>query len=171
VIWSNNSRIHQILTAAKELLPCQFVDFPSKYLGLPLSLGKLPKNLIQGLVDRVGSMLPGWKEELMNRAGRAVHVQFVTTARTIYTAMAVEFPAWAFKAIEKLQKGFVWKGRKEDNGGHCLLAWPKVARPKDFGGLGIQDVRQLSLALRARWPWLQKKQSSEALGPVSDPDG
>jgi hypothetical protein len=146
----------QILNAAKELLSCQFVDFPSKYLHLPLSLGKLSKNLIQVLVDRVGSMLPGWRAELMNRAGCVVHVQFVMTARIIYTAMAVEFPTWAFKAIEKLQKGFVWKGRKEDNGGRCLLAWPKVARPKDLGGLGIQDVRQLSLALRARWPWMQK---------------
>jgi hypothetical protein len=132
------------------------VDFPSKYLHLPLSLGKLSKNLIQVLVDRVGSMLPGWRVELMNRAGRVVHVQFVMTAKIIYTTMAVEFPAWAFKAIEKLQKGFVWKGRKEVNGGHCLLAWPKIAHPKDLGGLGFQDVRQLSLAFRARWSWLQK---------------
>jgi hypothetical protein len=36
------------------------------------------------------------------------------------------------------------------------LAWPKAARPKDLGGLGIQDVGRLSLALRARWPWLHK---------------
>jgi hypothetical protein len=76
-----------------ELLLCQFVDFPSKYLGLPLSLGKLPKNLIQGLVDIVGSMLPRWKAEFMNRDGRVVHVQFVMIARIIYTTMAVEFLA------------------------------------------------------------------------------
>jgi hypothetical protein len=144
------------VTAVKELLPCQFRDFPCKYLGLSLSLGKLLKSLIQGLIDRVGSMLPGWKAELMNRTGRTVHVQSVMTARIIYTAMAIEFLAWAFKAIEKLQKGFLWKGRKAVNGGHCLLAWPKVARPKDLGGLGIQDVGRLSLALKARWPWLQK---------------
>jgi hypothetical protein len=67
-------------------------------------------------------MLLGWKAELMNRAGHTVHVQFVMTARIIYTVMAIEFPAWAFKAIEKLQKGFVWKGRKDVNGVHCLLA-------------------------------------------------
>jgi hypothetical protein len=40
-------------------------------------------------------------------------------------------------------------------GGHYLLAWPKVARPKELGGLGVFDIRRLSLALRARWPWLQ----------------
>jgi hypothetical protein len=123
--------------------------FPASTLAY-LSLGKVPKNLIQGLVDRVGSLRSGWKAELMNRSGRAVHVQFVMTERIIYTSMAVEFPLWAFKAIEKFQKGFLWKGKTEVNGGHYLLAWPKVARPKDLGGLGIQDVRQFSLTLRAR---------------------
>jgi hypothetical protein len=98
-------------------------------------------------------MLPGRKAELMNCAGHTVHVQFVMTARIIYTAMAIEFSAWALEAIEKLQNVFVGKGMKDVNGGHYLLAWPKVAHPKDLGGLGIQDVRQLSLALRARWPW------------------
>jgi hypothetical protein len=71
-------------------------------------------------------------------------------------AMAIELPPWAFKAIEKVQKRFVWRGRKDARGGHCLLAWPKVAHPKELGGLGIYDVRNLSRALRARWLWLQK---------------
>jgi hypothetical protein len=30
-----------------------------------------------------------------------------------------------------------------------------VARPKELGGLGLFDMRNLSWALRARWPWLQ----------------
>jgi hypothetical protein len=88
-------------------------------------------------------MLPGWKAELMNRAGRTVHVQFVMTAKIIYTDMDVDLPQWAFKAIEKEQKRFLWRGRKEVGGGG-LLAWPKVARPKELGGLCIFDVRNLS---------------------------
>jgi hypothetical protein len=54
------------------------------------------------------------------------------TAKIIYTAMAIDLPPWAFKEIEKVQKGFVWRGGKEARGGHCLLAWPKVARPKEL---------------------------------------
>jgi hypothetical protein len=95
-----------------------------------LSLGKLPKSLIQGLIDRVRSMLPGWKAELMNRVGRTVHVQVVMTARIIYTAMAIEFLAWAFKTIEKLQKGFLWKGRKAINGGLLPLGLAKGSSPQ-----------------------------------------
>jgi hypothetical protein len=81
----------------------------------------------------MASMLPGWKAELMNRAGRVVHVQHVMTAKITYTAMAVDFLPWAHQSISKLQKGFLWRGRKEAKGGHCLLAWPKVTHPKELG--------------------------------------
>jgi hypothetical protein len=83
----------QTLATAKSLLPCQFADFPCKYLGLPLTLNKLPKSQVQTIVDRMASMLPGWKAELMNHAGRAIHVQHVMTAKVIYTAMAMELPS------------------------------------------------------------------------------
>jgi hypothetical protein len=149
------------LVAAKELLPCEFVDFPCKYLELPLSIKKLPKSSFQSIVDRMASMLPGWKAELMNHAGCAIHVQFVMTAKIIYTAMAIEFPPWAFKAMTRLQRGFLWKGRKDVKGGHCLLAWPKVTHPKELGGLGIHDVRMMGWALRACWSWLQRTESDK----------
>jgi hypothetical protein len=112
----------QSLVADKELLPCEFVDFSCKYLGLPLSIRKLPKFHIQSIVDRMASLLPGWKAELMNHVGRAIHVQFVITTKIIYVAMAIEFPPSAFKAMTRLQRGFLWKGRKDAKGGHCLLA-------------------------------------------------
>jgi hypothetical protein len=91
----------------------------------------------------------------MNRAGRVVHIQFVMTARIIYTAMVLESPSWPYKAMAKLQRSFLWRGSKEAKGGHCLLAWPKVTRPKELGGMGIHDMQILGWALRARWPWLQ----------------
>jgi hypothetical protein len=77
-----------------------------------------------------------------------------------YTAMAIDLPNWAIKEINKLRKGFLWKRRREANGGHCLLAWPRVTRPKDMGGLGLHDLKSLCWALRVRWPWLQKSEPS-----------
>jgi hypothetical protein len=112
-------------------------DFPCKYLGLPLSPKKLTRDQVQAIVDRVASLLPGWKAELMPRAGRAIHMQFVMTAKMIYAALALDIPVWAIKAIDKLRKGFLWRGRKEFRGGHCLLAWPKVTRPRSWVVLGL----------------------------------
>jgi hypothetical protein len=31
--------------------------------------------------------------------------------------MAVDIPHWALEAIDKIRKGFLWKGRKEVRGG------------------------------------------------------
>ena len=137
-------------------LPCQMVEFPTTYLGLPLSLHKLTRAQIQPIIDKIADQLPRWKADLLTKAGRKNLVQFVLTSMLIYLAMAMDLPSWALRAIDKIRRGFLWKGRREARGGHCLLAWPKVTRPVELGGLGISNLQQLGWALRMRWLWLQK---------------
>jgi hypothetical protein len=48
----------QTLASTKEMLSCEFIEFPCKYLGLPLSIKKLPKSQIQGIIDKVISSFP-----------------------------------------------------------------------------------------------------------------
>ncbi|KAL5680920.1 hypothetical protein ACJX0J_007305, partial [Zea mays] len=43
-----------------------------------------------------------------------------------------------------VQRGFLWRCRKNGKGGHCLVAWEKVTRPKELGGLGILDLQCLN---------------------------
>jgi hypothetical protein len=66
------------------------------------------------------------------------------------------FPMWVIKEIDKIRKGFLWRGRREVKGGHCMVAWGKVCRPLNFGGLGISSLPELCWALRMRWLWLQR---------------
>lgn len=144
------------LAVVQAHLPCEIQSFPCKYLGLPLSIKKLTKAQLQPIIDKIAGQLPGWKADLLNRAGRAILVQHVLTAMLIYVATAMDLPPWCLKAIDKIRRNFLWRGRKEANGGHCLIAWPKVSRPKDLGGLGILDLQRFGWALRVRWLWLGK---------------
>jgi hypothetical protein len=77
---------------------------------------------------------------------------------TIYLMMAMDLPScsWVIKAIDKIRRNFLWRGRKKAIGGHCLVAWNKVTRPIEFGGLGILNLHLMSWALRLRWLWLKK---------------
>ena len=109
-------------------------------------------------------------------ARRKVLVQFVLTSMLIYLVLVLNLPQWALKEIDKVRRGFLWRGRKDARGGHCLLAWPKVKRflwrgrkdargghcllawPKvkrlpNLGGLGISHLQDMSWALRLRWLW------------------
>jgi hypothetical protein len=143
------------------MLPCEISDFLCKYLGLPLSIRKLTKEQLQPIIDRIADQLSVWKAELMTRAGRVVQVQHVLTAMLVYLVMSTDLPIWAIKAIDKIRRGSIWRGRKESNGGHCLIAWPKVCRSRELGGLGISDLKSLSLALRLRWPWLRNSEPNK----------
>jgi hypothetical protein len=64
----------QDLQIVQRQLPCALSDFPCKYLVLSLALKKLKKEHIQPIIDRLVDLLPGWKDDLLTRAGRKIHV-------------------------------------------------------------------------------------------------
>ena len=80
----------------------------------------------------------------------------VLTTAPIYHLIALDLPKWFFKAIDKRRRGFLWKGHDHANGGNCLVAWEKVQRPLEYGGLGIHNLELLGSALRIRWLWAEK---------------
>jgi hypothetical protein len=125
---------------------------------------------VQPIVDRIVDQLLGWKAALMTRAARKVQVQYVLTGLLIYLAMAVNIKA--IKAIDKIRRGFLWRGRKEVREGHYLVAWGRVCTPLQLGGLAISSLKELSWALRMRWLWLQKTEPSRPWCslPIQVPD-
>ncbi|KQJ83471.2 hypothetical protein BRADI_5g15081v3 [Brachypodium distachyon] len=72
----------------------------------------------------------------------------------VYAMMSLDLPMKTIAGIEKICRVFLWKGRKDVRGGHCLVAWKDVCSPHEIGGLGIPNLKLLNLALRTRWGWL-----------------
>jgi hypothetical protein len=103
-------------------LSCTVSNFPCTYLGLPLTLRKTPKAVLMPLVDKVAAKLPGWKAPLLNRAGRLVVVKAVLTTTLIHLMTALDLPRWMIRSIDKLRRGFPWKGQVQARGGCCLVS-------------------------------------------------
>jgi hypothetical protein len=110
------------LDVIHEQLPCHMEHFPIKYLGLPLSIKKLSRAQLQPIIDKLADLLPSWRADLMTRAGRAVHVQFVITTTLIYQAMTLDLPAWFIKAVDMIRRGYFWRGSRDAKRGHCLIS-------------------------------------------------
>lgn len=74
-------------------------------------------------------------------------------ALPIHFMSVLPLPVWAIEVINRRRRGFIWKGEKEVNGGHCLLPWARVCMPMEHGGLDVLNLRHFGTALRCRWPW------------------
>uniref|UniRef100_A0A453EL27 Reverse transcriptase domain-containing protein n=1 Tax=Aegilops tauschii subsp. strangulata TaxID=200361 RepID=A0A453EL27_AEGTS len=143
-------------------LGCPIVEFPLTYLGIPLTLRRPTAAQLQPVVDKVAGKLPFWKAWLMNKAGRLAFVKAVLSAIPIHQLLVLAPPKKTIKLLEKIERGFLWAGRAEANGGNCHVNWRRVCRPIQLGGLGVHDLERTGLALRMRWQWLSRVDDSRA---------
>ncbi|KAJ1254358.1 hypothetical protein BS78_K077700 [Paspalum vaginatum] len=127
-----------------------------RYLGLPLSSGPIPKSSMQSLVDAVAKKLPVCHGPLMSRSGRLVWIKSVLSAMPIFAMMANKLPTWVKKDIDSICRKFFWAGSDSSVRGKCLVTWPVVSKPTEFGGLGVLDLKLFNVALQTRWLWLQR---------------
>jgi high-affinity nickel permease len=111
----------QEVQAVQQVFPCNLIQIPCKYLGLPLAVRKLPKTVFYTLIDAIVERLLGWKASLIHLAGRATLVKAVLSSIPIYLQIAIHCPKWVIKAIEKILRGFLWKGRRDIKGGTVWL--------------------------------------------------
>jgi hypothetical protein len=142
---------------ATSMFPCQLMEFPLKYLGIPLLVHKLPKAALQSLADRAADKLPAWKGYLMHRSGRLALIKSTPSAIPVYTSIGVGLQPWLIKAPVKIMKAFLWMGTEEVKVGKCAMAWCRMQRPLALGGLWVTDLRLQGMVLKLRWLWLQRQ--------------
>jgi hypothetical protein len=92
-------------------------QFPCKYIGLPLHIGRLCREAEQVLIDKIGAKLPGWKGKLLTKSGRLTQVQSVLSAIPSYHMTAFPLSKWAVNETMRLwsqhifciDRGYIYK--------------------------------------------------------------
>ena len=156
----------ETLSEIREILPCEVLPFPVRYLGLPLSTKAIPKSMIRPVVEKVAARLQPCMGQLMSKSGRLIIVKSVASAMPIYILMANNLPSWAISEIDALRRRFLWAGGEESVRGKCMVAWPTICLPTINGGLGVLDLRLAGIALQTRWLWLQRTDTSRAWSSI-----
>lgn len=145
-----------MIDTVQQVLSCRVEEFPSRYLGVPLSIYRLSRASEQPLIDSIAARIPTWKGNLLNAAGRATLVKAALSAVPVHTATALCLSPWAIGRIDRIRRSFLWGGAAQVAGGRCKVAWGVVSRPTYLGGLRVADLNRAGLALRLRWPWLRR---------------
>lgn len=73
---------------------------------MSLSTGKLRKEHLPPVVDKVTRRIPTWKTKLLRKSGRLGLVKSTMIAIPIYPLISIQLPHWAIAAIKKSCRGF-----------------------------------------------------------------
>ncbi|CAN1159810.1 LINE-1 reverse transcriptase homolog [Linum perenne] len=114
-------------------------SLPFKYLGMPLTTGKLRRCDCKNLVDRITRKVTDWKARKLSYAGKLQLIETVVGGTLNYWMSNFLIPASIIKDVEKLCSSFLWGF--EVGQGRAKVAWNVVAKPRSEGGLGIKDFR------------------------------
>ena len=80
-------------------------------------------------------------------------INAVLTALPTYSLSFFTLPCWVKMEIDYLRRKFLWSGTQKDGKAFCLVNWKRVCKRKEFGGLGIINLRDFNKALLLKWWW------------------
>ena len=84
----------------------------------------------------------------------------ICTLCKLHAMMALDLPQKTISAMNRICRSFLWCAEANSSGGSCAVAWDSVCAPKWAGGLGIPNLGWMNKAVQARWPWLQRSDTS-----------
>jgi hypothetical protein len=123
------------IQAVQQVFPCRIQEFPTKYLGAPLSLSRLGHADEQHIVDAVAARIPTWKGGLLTNAGRTTLTQTTLYAIPIHVSICCNLSSWAIKQIDKRRRAFLWTGTPFLEVDVVWLG-PLFARPRSMANWG-----------------------------------
>ncbi|CAH1428278.1 unnamed protein product [Lactuca virosa] len=134
------------------ILPFDIGKFPFEYLGIPMCVTKLFCRDCKQLVEKIKMRILNWKSKALSFAGRLLLINSVLTTIHVYWASIFKIPIATIREIEKICRSYPW-ANGEIVKGKAKVKWIDICRPKDYGGLGVKNLRKWNDALLAKHVW------------------
>jgi hypothetical protein len=129
---------------------CPTDSFPLKYLGVPLHYDNLSREELQPLIDKLLHRIAGWRGKLLSLAARALLVKTCLASIPTYLLSFIKFPKWAIKILNTHMSNCLWNDLEGAHRYH-LASWDLVSVRKEYGGMGLPNLRDLNICLLASW--------------------
>lgn len=133
-------------------LPFRMGSFPIRYLGVPLSPISLKVADYGVIVAKAMLRVQNWKSKFLSFGGRKQLIISVLQSLQLYWMAIYMFPSAVLHELESTLRSFLWS-QGDVVSGRCRLAWDKVCRPKESGGLGFKRLSIWNRALVSKNLW------------------
>jgi hypothetical protein len=134
----------------KILFGCDIGSLPFRYLGIPIHFRKLRNGEWKPVEDRFEKKLSSWIGKMLSYGDRLVLINSVLTSLPMFMLSFLEIPKGVRKRLDFFRSRFFWQsdGHKRK---YRLTKWNIICRPKDQGGLGVEDLELKNKSLLAKW--------------------
>lgn len=143
---------YRVKTKLAGILQMQLWENPGKYLGLPAEWSRSKTSALNWIKEKIEKKIEGWKENLLNQAGKEVLIKSVLQAIPTYVIAIVRFPKNLCQKICASIARFWWRNNGKDRGIHWK-SWKWLTRNKSEGGLGFKDFSDMNSTILAKQAW------------------
>lgn len=113
-------------------------QLPVRYLGVPLTSGKLSSKDCQALTKRITKRLSSWSTQSLSYSGRLQLINSVIHNMMNYWCMHFILPMKVINQVKQSCARILWHGSPNAKG--AKIKWTDLCVPKKEGGLGIKDI-------------------------------
>lgn len=142
----------EVMAETCNTLLVQNSGFEPKYLGLPTPEGRMKKERFQPLRERLVKRMVIWSEKDLSQGAREVLIKSVAQAIPTYTMSVFKLQDGVIHELEQMIRRYWWGAKNGKRKTHWV-AWEKMLKTKDRGGMGFQDLKLFNQALLARQAW------------------
>ncbi|RAL49251.1 hypothetical protein DM860_018124 [Cuscuta australis] len=134
-------------------------SLPFKYLGVPICKGKLKQNHCQDILEHFDKHINSWYSKILNPMGRLILIKHVLSSIPLHYLAVHSLPISVMNHLHRVMSNFLWvysNGKPK----HHWKNWESICTPKDEGGLGLRNLKDLHKAYSIKHWWKAQKDNS-----------
>ena len=132
------------------LFGCGSGRYPFRYLGIPMHHKKLSNKDWLTIEERIQKKLSSWKGKHLSVGGRLVLINSVLSSLAMFMLSFFEVPKGILEKLDYYRSRFFWQC-EEHKKKYRLAKWSILCKPKECGGLGIQNLELQNKCMLSKW--------------------
>ncbi|GKU90659.1 hypothetical protein SLEP1_g4626 [Rubroshorea leprosula] len=132
------------------VLCCKKGTLPFKYLSITIGGSCKRFAFWKPMVDIFERKLATWKGRYLSLGGRITLINSVLSSLPVFWMSMYLVPKGTILLLDKIRRKFLWGGAEREKRINWVK-WENVCKEKQFGGLGVKDLRKFNLALLGKW--------------------